>query len=137
VKYREGIPTSPASINIESPRFHDATGRILLHEIGHGSPQFADRFRKDDYDSLLHQGPFNKMVEQSYEKFRRRTRSPRTGVTKSSTAIEKAYMESPEYKQIMNHPVSQFWQMLLDEGFDRRALLGQHIGTQTQYPNQQ
>ena len=146
-QYREGIPTSPASINIESPRFHGATGRILLHEIGHGSPQFADRFRKD-YDPSLHQGPFQKAIEQSYEKFRRRkgykvygtdrlTRSPRTGVTKSSKAIEKAYMESPEYKQIMNHPVSQFWQMLLDEGFNRRALGGLHIGPQTQYPNQQ
>jgi hypothetical protein len=137
-QYREGIPTSPASINIEAPLNYDP-GRILLHEIGHGSPQFVDRFRKD-YDHLLHQEPFQKMVEQSYAKAKGAMgilMNPQTGATPSSTAIQKAYMESPEYKQIMNHPVSQFWQMLLDEGFDRRALSGQHFGTQTQYPNQQ
>jgi len=89
---------------------------------------------------LLHQEPFQKMVEQSYAKAKGAMgilMNPQTGATPSSTAIQKAYMESPEYKQIMNHPVSQFWQMLLDEGFDRRALAGQHFGTQTQYPNQQ
>ena len=125
-QYREGIPTSPASINIVAPVNYNP-GRILLHEIGHVNPQFAEKYHKD-YDSSLHGEPFTEMVEKSYEKFRQRTGSPRTGVTPSSTAIQKAYMESPEYKQMMNHPVSKFWQMLLDEGgFDRRALRGYHF----------
>ena len=147
-KYRSGIPTSPASINLASAitmpsSFYNEwakvgggeaarIGRTLLHEIGHSSPQFVERYRKG-YDSSLHQTPFHKMIEQSYENLRPKMQQddvydPRhTGLSKSSIAIKRAFLESDEYQQMRNHPVAQYVQMLLDSGLHRARIYGSHL----------
>ena len=150
-KYSSSVPSSSSSINIGSwPNVQSAENlrRTLLHEFGHEKPQFAKDTKVEGYNPDFHQAPFEEMIDKSLggviNRFNRNKNVRSVDITEfnteggreSSTAIRKAYMESLERKQIENHPMSQFVQMLMDEGINPTSLFGQHIGTQKQSPKQ-
>ena len=138
-KYSSSVPSSPASINIGSwlgtAKQPNITGekaddirRTLLHEIGHVNPLFVAKKQTAGFKPEGHWSYFDEMLDKALGGVE--------GGRESSTAIKKAYMQSPAYQQTMNHPMSQFVQMLVNEGIDPFSLFGQHFGTQKQSPKQ-
>ena len=138
-KYSSSVPSSPASINIGSwlgtAKQPNITGekaddirRTLIHEFGHVNPQFVAKKQTAGFKPEEHWLYFDEMLDKALDGVE--------GGRESSTAIKKAYMQSPAYQQTMNHPMSQFVQMLVNEGIDPFSLFGQHFGTQKQSPKQ-
>jgi len=128
-KYSSSVPSSPASINIGSwlgtAKQPNITGekaddirRTLIHEFGHVNPQFVAKKQTAGFKPEEHWLYFDEMLDKALDGVE--------GGRESSTAIKKAYMQSPAYQQTKNHPMSQFVQMLVDEGIDPFSLYGQH-----------
>lgn len=135
-KYSSSVPSSSASINIGSwlgtAKQPNITGekaddirRTLIHEFGHVNPQFvAKRGNREESNPSSHQTPFDEMLNKALGSVK--------GMSEASTAIKKEYMQSLEYQQTMNHPMSKFVQMLVNEGIDPFSIYGKHIVPQTQ-----
>ena len=147
-KYYSAVPSSAASINLGSwlgtAKQPNITGekaddirKTLIHELVHSDPLFIERKKAAGFKPEEHWPAFDEMIDKSLGGVE--------GGRESSTAIKKAYMQSPAYQQTMNHPMSQFVQMLKGEGIDPFSLYGQHVGNPTnrlitppeQYQNQQ
>jgi len=138
-KYYSAVPFSAASINLGSwlgtakqPKIGRRTGinrKTLIHELVHSDPLFIRKKQEAGFKSEEHWPAFSKMIDKSLGDEVKSFGGPSREATLN---ILGEYMQSPAYQQTMNHPMSQFLQMLAEEGIDPFSLYGQHVGTPIQ-----